>query len=34
MEKEICGIMEIAKYLNILESGVRKLVSEKKNTLF
>ena len=30
MEKEICGIKEVAKYLNISESGVRKLVREKK----
>ena len=30
MEKEICGIKEIAKYLNISESGVRKLVREKR----
>ena len=28
MEKEICGIKEIARYLNISESGVRKLVRD------
>ena len=34
MEKEICGIKEIAKYLNISESGVRKLVREKRIPYF
>ena len=34
MDKEICGIKEIAKYLNISESGVRKLVREKKIPFF
>ena len=34
MEKEICGIKEIAKYLNISESGVRKLVREKRISYF
>ena len=30
MEKEICGIKEVAKYLNISYSIVRKLVNQKK----
>lgn len=34
MEKEICGIKEVAKYLNISESGVRKLVREKRIPYF
>ena len=34
MEKEICGIKEIAKYLNISESGGKKISKRKKNTLF
>ena len=34
MDKEICGIKEIVKYLNISESGVRKLVREKKIPFF
>ncbi len=34
MEKEICGIKEIARYLNILESGVRKIVREKRIPCF
>ena len=34
MEKEICGIKEIAKYLNISESGVRKLVRERRIPYF
>lgn len=34
MTKEICGIKELAKYLGISESGVRKLVSEKRIPYF
>ena len=34
MEKEICGIKEIARYLNMSESGVRKLVREKRIPYF
>ena len=34
MEKEICGINEVAKYLNMSESGVRKLVREKRIPYF
>jgi excisionase family DNA binding protein len=34
MEKEICGIKEVAKYLNMSESGVRKLVREKRIPYF
>lgn len=32
--KDICGIKEIATYLNISESGVRKLVREKRIPYF
>ena len=34
MTKEICGIKELANYLGISESGVRKLVSEKRIPYF
>lgn len=34
MTKEICGVDELATYLNISVSGVRKLVREKRIPYF
>ena len=34
MTKEICGVKELADYLGISVSGVRKLVSEKRIPYF
>ena len=34
MTKEICGIKELATYLDMSESGIRKLVREKRIPYF
>lgn len=34
MIKEICGIKELATYLDMSESGIRKLVREKRIPYF
>jgi len=34
MTKEICGIKELAIYLDMSESGIRKLVREKRIPYF
>ena len=34
MTKEICGIKELANYLDMSESGIRKLVREKRIPYF